>query len=370
MNGIINDQLERETPLIGTVVAVQANFYKVKLEDVWDRENLPQFLLCTRRSLLKKIGQQVMVGDRVIIAEPDWSGGRGAIEQVFPRRTVLDRPPIANADQILLVFAIVEPDLDITALTRFLIKAESTGLEVSLCLNKCDLIDHDTLNFWLDRLSNWGYKPLFISVMETEKNAHILHSMTDIYQKLQGKITVVSGPSGVGKSSLINRLIPQVNIKTGLVSGKLGKGRHTTRHVELFELPLGGLLADSPGFNQHNLDCEPEDLANYFPEARERIITGKCQFTDCLHSEEPNCIVRGEWERYSLYVNFLGESMERSQALQKQPDAEAIFKSKFKQGGKANYEPKLESKKYRRSSRRSEHQKLDQFDEYDETMEE
>lgn len=173
--------------LVGTVLAVQANFYQVRLdpglvnpdkigevsgssgEDSGAESNLipnvsPLLLLCTRRSRLKKIGQQVMVGDRVVVEEPDWAGGRGAIAEVFPRRTELNRPPIANADQILLVFALVEPDLEPIALSRFLVKAESTGLEVSLCLNKCDLVTPQQQEQWRDRLSNWGYEPTFISV--------------------------------------------------------------------------------------------------------------------------------------------------------------------------------------------------------------
>ena len=156
--------------IVGTVIAVQANFYQVRLdpEVSIDGKNAPladsPTLLCTRRTRLKKIGQQVMVGDRVVVDEPDWTDRRGAISEVFPRQTELNRPPVANADRILLVFALAEPDLDPASLTRFLVKAESTGLEVSLCLNKCDLVTKEELEQWRDRLSRWGYDPMFISV--------------------------------------------------------------------------------------------------------------------------------------------------------------------------------------------------------------
>jgi ribosome biogenesis GTPase len=155
--------------LVGTVVAVQANFYRVRLDPAAGiHENIAladaPTLLCTRRTRLKKIGQQVMVGDRVVVDEPDWTDRRGAISEVFGRRTELNRPPVANADRILLVFALAEPDLDPASLTRFLVKAESTGLEVSLCLNKCDLVTSGELEQWRDRLSGWGYEPMFISV--------------------------------------------------------------------------------------------------------------------------------------------------------------------------------------------------------------
>ncbi|HYX17666.1 MAG TPA: small ribosomal subunit biogenesis GTPase RsgA [Nostoc sp.] len=350
--------------LLGTVVAVQANFYRVQLdeEDGEIREmreqNLPHpsypLLLCTRRTRLKKIGQQVMVGDRVVVEEPDWAGGRGAIGDVLPRQSELDRPAIANVNQILLVFAVADPPLEPYQLSRFLIKAESTGLDVLLCLNKSDLISPQEQQQVSDRLLGWGYEPIFISVKDG-----INTDQASRY--LSNKITVIAGPSGVGKSSLINILIESAKLRVGEVSGKLARGRHTTRHIELFELPNGGMLADTPGFNQPDMDCIPEELIHYFPEARKRLAVASCRFSDCLHRDEPECAVRGDWERYEHYLEFLSDAIARQTQLHQQADPESTMKLKSKGKGQSQYEPKLESKKYRRISRKTQLQDLQEL---------
>ncbi len=358
--------------LLGTVLAVQANFYRVQLdeEDRGTRKQgdktggvltssasfplNPAILLCTRRTRLKKIGQQVIVGDRVVVEEPDWAGGRGAIASVLPRHSQLDRPAIANVNQILLVFAVTDPPLEPYQLSRFLVKGESTGLDVLLCLNKSDLITFQEQLEIKERLNSWGYKPTFISVYQSIN----LDVVEDI---LKNKITVLAGASGVGKSSLINTLIPNANLRVAEVSGKLARGRHTTRHVELFEIPGSGLLADTPGFNQPDLDCSPEELISYFPEARERLENGNCRFSNCLHKDEPDCVVRGDWERYEDYLEFLEEAIERQTWLKQQADPESNFKLKTKGKGRQQYEPRLESKKYRRISRKTQQQKLQEL---------
>ena len=346
------DHIELGPGLCGIVLAVQANYYRVRLDP---STTAPvSELLCTRRSRLKKIGQQVMVGDRVVVEEPDWKGQRGAIAQVLPRQTQLDRPPVANASQILLVFALAEPNLDPHQLSRFLVKAESTELVVVLCLSKCDLATAQEQAHWCDRLQGWGYSPVLISTYTGE-------GLTSLRAHLDQKLTVIAGPSGVGKSSLINQLVPQANLRVGLVSGKLGRGRHTTRHVELFDLPTEGLLADTPGFNQPSLDCSPQSLAHYFPEARQRLATASCQYNNCFHQDEPNCAVRGEWERYEHYLDFLDEVIIQQEHLNQLSDPESTTRLKTKGKGQQQLEPKLEPKKHRRPSRRTQQQDLQEL---------
>jgi ribosome biogenesis GTPase len=249
------------------------------------------------------------------------------------------------------VFAVADPPLEPVQLSRFLIKAESTGVDVLLCLNKCDLISSLEKQQINDRLLAWGYQPLFISVQN-----HI--NINQIATYLQDKITVIAGPSGVGKSSLINSLIPDANLRVGEVSGKLARGRHTTRHVELFEMPAGGLLADTPGFNQPDLDCSPEELIHYFPEARKRLAVAHCRFSNCIHKDEPDCAVSGDWERYQHYLEFLDDAIAHQNQINQQSDPESSLKLISKGKGQSQYEPKLESKKYRRVSRKTQLQDL------------
>lgn len=338
---------EQET---GMVLAKQANFYQVRLDQ--SPEASEQTLLCTQRSRLKKTGQQVWVGDRVTVEDIDLAVNQGVITTILPRTTTFNRPPIANASQILLVFAIAQPELDPWQLSRFLLAAEATKLRPRVCLNKCDLVSAATQQAWRERLTAWGYPPLLLSVPQ-----HLGYE--ELYDCLAQEITLLAGPSGVGKSSLIHSLLPDAAVRVAAVSGKLQRGRHTTRHVELYPLPQEGWLADSPGFNKPTLTCTPQDLATYFPEIHQRRQAGPCRFADCWHREEPDCVVRGDWERYAHYRQFLLEVEQTAAHRQAQPTADAQLKLKIRAAGNSTYEPRLDPKKYRRRSRRRRHQTLD-----------
>ncbi|NJL99090.1 MAG: ribosome small subunit-dependent GTPase A [Synechococcaceae cyanobacterium SM2_3_2] len=300
---------------LGLVRATQANFYRVRLlqpdRSVASPEGSPPDYLCTRRALLKKLGQTVMVGDVVEVSLPpgslDCPDIRGVVEVVRPRLRTLPRPAIANAEQALIVMALSEPEPDPWGMSRFLVQAEASGLQVRLCFNKVDTVEPEMQAEWATRVKGWGYEPLLVSA----KTGAGLEAL----QKLcAGRISVLTGFSGVGKSSLLNTLRPDLDLATQAVSGRLQHGRHTTRHVELF--PTGsGWIADSPGFNRPDLDlCTAITLISAFPEARSRV--GSCQFRDCLHQEEPGCRIRDpHWDRYELYLAFLAEVLEREQRV-------------------------------------------------------
>ncbi|MEN9216433.1 MAG: ribosome small subunit-dependent GTPase A [Gloeomargarita sp. HHBFW_bins_162] len=329
--------------VVGQVIAAQANFYRVATSEYGE-------LLCTSRARLKKTGQWVLVGDQVQVEEIDPASHRGAISEIFPRRSELDHPPIANVDQLLLMLALAEPALEIHHLSRFLVKAESTKLPFILVLNKADLCTQETIEFWQKKLASWGYHPLIISTTTGQ-------SISELKSRLANKITVITGPSGVGKSSLINTLIPGANLATGSVAQRTGRGRHTTRHIQLLPFDRGGMIADTPGFNQPNLDIEPTELAQCFPEIYRQNVS--CEFANCTHQDEPGCGIDKEWERYDHYVQWWQELQELATLKNMQGRCDVGVKYKHDELGHRRPEPKLARHKYRSLSRRRQHQELD-----------
>jgi ribosome biogenesis GTPase / thiamine phosphate phosphatase len=225
---------EHTQPIVGTVIAVQANFYRVQLDKLEIPSIQPE-LLCTRRARLKKMGQQVMVGDRVVISEPDWQGQRGAISEVLPRRSELERPPIANADQVLLVFAMADPVIDVYQLSRFLVAVEETRLKILIGLSKADLVPMEVQQDWCDRLLTWGYPSIPLSI-------YTGIGIELIRQQLQHKITVLAGPSGVGKSSLINTLAPDLTLRVGEISEHWRKANTRRAMLSYLSCPMADCL--------------------------------------------------------------------------------------------------------------------------------
>jgi|TARA_B100000959_G_scaffold86777_1_gene92175 ribosome biogenesis GTPase len=303
-----------ETPrLAGMVVALQANFLEVELE-IPNQVSLVGLtgltdvrrsrLLCTRRTRLDHRGAAIHVGDRVWLEAIDWQQCRAVVADVEPRQSWLNRPPVANVTAVVVALAVKQPCFDSDQASRFLLNAEQTGLAVHLILTKRDLITSDQLEQQLVRLRAWGYRPMAVSVQSGEG----LDSLQD--QLSSNRLAVLCGPSGVGKTSLLNKLLPQASLRVAAVSGRLQRGRHTTRHVELYRLCEGSLVADTPGFNRPELPGDPRNLALLFPELRRQLETRPCRFRDCFHRDEPGCEVDKSWERYPIYKRCLKE-MER-----------------------------------------------------------
>ena len=284
----------------GMVVALQANYLEVEL----DPPDQHVRLLCTRRTRLNHRGAAVHVGDRVGVEAIDLQQGRAVVSDVEPRSSWLTRPPVANVTAVVVALAVDQPSFDPDQASRFLLTAEQTGLQVQVLLTKCDLLPLEQRQALVRRLEGWGYAPLAISSATGE-------GLQELRQLLQGQaLSVLCGPSGVGKSSLLNGLLPELSLRVGAVSGRLQKGRHTTRHVELHSLGPGARVADTPGFNRPDLPKELHNLEVLFPELRAQLEPHPCRFRDCLHRDEPGCGVSRDWERYGIYRRAVEELLE------------------------------------------------------------
>ena len=421
-----------------------------------DDSSGPYELLCVVRALLKKIKRRVLVGDDVTVTGVDWVDNRAMVHDVAPRRSRLTDPPVANVDRALLVFALERPPLEAKQLTRFLVSMEHTKVPFDLVLNKSDLVDEITKDDWNARLEQWGYKPWFVSVATGEGVRELEADLARIREdddddgespeshrlSDRTRVTVLAGPSGVGKSSLINRLragsalaealaeageldeadeandafgldsgeaseaedsrsrsgddrrlttnaesgdvektsvyVTDVDISGGgggargavnlrmaagvelqsvkAVSAKLGRGRHTTRHVTLLPLKSGGLLADTPGFGYPSLEGVTVDeltSGSLFPEiALARRLEGRCKFADCTHRDEPGCAVDAvmpwEEERYDMYCDVFDE-VEAAEKATKAAGYKRETRVRYKDGSVTK---KHSTKKKKRSDER------------------
>ncbi|MEY2646008.1 MAG: ribosome small subunit-dependent GTPase [Cyanobacteriota bacterium] len=307
--------------LSALVMALEANYCRVQLDQPGPGGE--QQLLCVRRTRLGKTGQQICVGDRVQVEGIDWPQQRAAIAAVMPRTSLLQRPSVANCTRVVVAVALEQPQLDPLQLTRFLLTAERTGVTVELVLTKADLLAAADAQAWQGRLQAWGYQPLLVSSQRREGvealRAHLLR---------QPGIAVLCGPSGVGKSSLLNALRPELQVRVSAVSGRLQRGRHTTRHVELFPLAPGVLLADSPGFNRPDLPEDPAALAALFPEIRQRLALATCRYKNCLHQDDPGCAVGSDWDRHALYRSCLETLLAQARRERQRPAQAAGLKQR------------------------------------------
>ena len=284
--------------LEGVIIKGIGGFYYVKTrEDIYE---------CRARGIFREENITPLIGDKVLIrlSEED---NTGYIEKIFDRKSQLIRPPVANITQAIIVMSIKKPNINCWLLDRFLVMAEHENLNVKICLNKIDLGNEKEINTVNSIYSKAGYNIIKTS---TKTNEGIL----ELKNILKDNITVFAGPSGVGKSSLLNKIDPRLDLITGEVSKKTTRGKHTTRHVELIDLDSNSFVLDTPGFSSLNLDfIESEiELSKYFREIKE--FRDKCKFISCLHYKEPGCEVKRQVEegnisniRYENYLHFLEE---------------------------------------------------------------
>ncbi len=260
-----------------------------------------ELLSCRLRGRLKRTKGSVVTGD--LVDYELLGDGTGVIEGCQPRRNLLRRPAVANLDQVLITFAARQPDLNELLLNRFLVLAEWSGIpEIVICINKCDLLEE--MPDFLENYTKAGYELLPVS-------ANTGQGMEELKARLHDKVTVFAGPSGVGKSSLLNAVDGNLELATGKISDKIKRGKHTTRAACLLTLAGGGTVVDTPGFSAAELEeIDKSQLAWYFPEFRPYIE--KCYYNTCTHSHEPDCgikeaVANGSicQARYDAYLNIL-----------------------------------------------------------------
>ncbi|HBC96983.1 MAG TPA: ribosome small subunit-dependent GTPase A [Clostridium sp.] len=279
----------------GIVVKGIGGFYYIKTKD--------RTIECKARGKFRYSGLSPMVGDNVDISiERD----QGVIDKIYPRISQLKRPLVANVTQVLVIFAFNHPKMNEDLLNRILINCEYSGLKIIVCFNKMDLPKNKVELELVDRIRSVGYEILQLGAKKG-------YGIDAVREKLSGNVTVLCGPSGVGKSTILNFLCGKELMKTGKVSEKLNRGKHTTRYSQLIEVVEKGFLVDTPGFSSlDTTDIPPEELQYCFPEFMKSI--GKCKFAGCFHYKEPKCAVKSSVERgsisserYNFYIKVLKE---------------------------------------------------------------
>lgn len=261
----------------GKIIKGIAGFYYVYVEGHGTYE-------CKAKGIFRKDHVKPLVGDDVVMDVLNEGEMLGNISEILPRRSALIRPAVANVDQALIIFAIVKPNPNFNLLDRFLIRMERQNLPTIICFNKQDIASVQEKEALRRAYETCGYQVLFISALENE-------GVDRVRELLSGKTTTVAGPSGVGKSSLINQLAPRANMETGEISAKIERGKHTTRHSEIIALGDETYIVDTPGFTSLDIsEITKEELGQYYPEFVQ--YEPYCKFSGCAHISEPSCGVK------------------------------------------------------------------------------
>lgn len=295
----MTEKTVKETILKGKIIKGIAGFYYVHGEDGILYE-------CKAKGVFRNKKIKPLVGDNVEITVLDPEKGEGNIDCILPRSNTLIRPAAANVDQAMVVFAICHPEPNLNLLDRFLVMMDRLDIPVSVVFNKIDLAGEEQKQHYRDIYEKAGYEVLFISTVDQS-------GISDLRERLRGKTTVLAGPSGVGKSSLTNLLHPDAQMETGGISEKIQRGKHTTRHSQLFCTAPETYMMDTPGFSSMYVeDMEAEELKDSFPEFSK--YEDGCKFLGCVHVGEKVCGVKEAVEagqisrsRYENYLLFYQE---------------------------------------------------------------
>jgi len=298
---------------LGLVTKKFNDFFLVDLKNQENFGNNQRFLCKVRKSINFK-DQLIYVGDEVVIDNIDLKNKRAAITSLKKRKNLLARPSVANISNIYITFSVEEPELNLSQVNRFLISAESMGVEVSLVLTKCDLISDKRRSFLLDKFGNWGYEAITLNL---QKSDYFKNLLAELKQK---ECSILMGPSGVGKTTLLNMIIPGLQNSTAPVSNKIKRGKNTTRNVELFSLSNQSYIVDTPGFNMQPQEFDISLLPNLYSEIYKQLIDKgiKCKFRNCLHLNDEGCNLNKSFERYSFYKEMIESS--KSHYYQNQED--------------------------------------------------
>lgn len=338
----------QNTPISGIVLSYQSNVYTVSLDG--------QHFQCVLKGMIKKSGADVLVGDRVLLDNLDAANMTGRIIQTRPRENVLLRPKIANVTRALMVCSIDNPPWSFEQVDRYLTQIQMAGIAPALCISKVDLAKSAAdLAAIRDLYESLGVSTATTSIKTPE-------SIQALFRQMQGQTVVLAGPSGVGKSSLLNALKPDLALAVKAISDKAKRGQHTTRHVALIRLDENTYVADTPGFSLLKFDTVlPQDVERVFPDFAP--YRGQCRFDNCLHQDEADCAVKANLQyiapsRYASYLAFLEEAKAHEAHQQASSQKQEYGYKTLKKGKKEDVQILKLQEKHRETSRRTRKQEI------------
>lgn len=283
----------------GKIIRGIAGFYYVHVPELGVLE-------CKAKGVFRNRREKPLVGDNVEVELLDPERKAGNVETILPRQNALIRPAVANVDQAIVIFAVSYPKPNLNLLDRFLLMMKTQGIPVGICFNKMDMVQEEEVQEMILQYRHSGVRVYQTSTYQKE-------GLDILQESLLEKTTVLAGPSGTGKSSVINAIFPDAQMETGQISEKIKRGKHTTRHSELFSLGGNTYLMDTPGFTSLGLpDLEKEELRKYYDEFLP--YQDGCRFLGCVHVNEPDCAVKEALDqgkiprkRYDNYKQFFEE---------------------------------------------------------------